>query len=182
MFKYNGNSHLIIECTNIANELMKNVTFHNKIKENYYDMATCKGFVIEADVDNYDFKSTQNPELNLIIKLYRSKNPWSSAYGYFSPAKPDHIFLNNRKLNRSKGSIVSSLIHEMIHFLDDKNKQESYGHGDNSPIGKEATAPYFIDNIAESIIDNKLVDFNNLENSNIIYYIPWYTRLFRWFF
>jgi hypothetical protein len=118
---------------------------------------------------------------NLIVKLYKSKNPWSKAYGYFSPAKPDHIFLNTRKLNRSKGSIVSSLIHEMIHYVDDKNKNESYGHGDNSSLGKENTAPYWIDNLAESIIDNKLPDFNNNENVNIVYYVPWYKKLFKFF-
>jgi hypothetical protein len=221
MFKYSGKSHLIKECVDLANKLVHdNQMFHDKIREAYFDMATCEGDVIDDDIVYHSKDNTRkliiprfepfrvssyseelesiiklpSEELesiikipvdpavekekafNLTVKLYKSKNPFSKAYGYFSPSKPDHIFLNTRKLNRSKGSIVSSLIHEMIHYVDDKNKQESYGHGDNSPVGKENTAPYWIDNLAESIIDNKLPDFNNNENANIIYYVPFYKR------
>jgi len=68
----------------------------------------------------------------------------------------------------------------MIHYCDNNNKEESYGHGDNSSAGKQNTAPYYIDNIAESLIDKKLPDFNNVENENIIYYVPWYKRLFKY--
>ena len=203
MFKYYGNSHLIQDCVKLANDLVRtNVEFREKICNAYFDMATCDGETIVDDMvshltipDPYwrnsyaaEYLKIKNeptpkkPNYPLSVKLYKSKNPFSKAYGYFTPSKPDHIYLNTRKLNRSRGSIVSSLIHEMIHYCDHKNQFESYGHGNNDPQGKENTAPYWIDNLAQSIIDNKLPDFNNNENSKIKYYVPWYYRLWNYLF
>ncbi len=195
MFSYTGKSHLINECVKIANDLVHNNNyFHEQIQDAVFDMATCDGEQIDSDIvlwskrphkyiniERQKLESELVINYELIVKTYKSKNPWSKAYGYFSPAKSDHIFLNTRKLNRSKGSIVSSLIHEMIHYVDDKNKMESYGHGDNKPTGKENTAPYWIDNLAESIIDDKLPDFNNVENANIKYYVPFYKKVWNFF-
>jgi len=199
MFKYEGDSHLINNCVKIANELVLDENFRERIRECEFDMATCDGVVIAEDIRKAAeyrkislgfpmYPASENvgktkhfvdyiPVHPIIVKTYRSKNPWSSALGYFSPSQPDHIFLNNRKLNRSKGSIVATLIHEMIHFCDYLNEVDSYGHGDNSPAGKENTAPFYIDNIAESIVDDKQPSFKNVENGNIKTYTPWYKRL-----
>lgn len=185
MFKYFGDNFLIRDCVEIANDIVHNSElFHEKICDATFDMATCGGDEIYNDIkirlkrpSRIDSRSPMVKNYELTVKLYKSKNPWSSAYGYFSPSKPDHIFLNSRKLNRSRGSIVSSLIHEMIHYVDDKNKYESYGHGDNSPVGKSNTAPYWIDNLAESIVDDKQPNYNNLENVNIKVYVPWFKKI-----
>jgi len=172
MFNYNGNSELIKECVKRANELVIDDAFLVKIEACDFSKATCDGDQIVRDIRLCS---------GLFVELYKSKNPFSSSCGYFSPNNPNSIFLNTRKLNRSKGSIVSTLIHEMIHYCDSINTKESYGHGDNSPAGKENTAPFYIDNIAESIIDDKTPNFNNIDNANISYYVPWYKRLISWF-
>ena len=199
MFKYTGKSHLINDCIKIANNLVLDKKFRDRIKECEFDMATCDGIIIEKDIRNASeyakvslgfpiYEATENYEKTrhfvnyipvnpLTVKTYRSKNPWSSALGYFSPSKPDHIFLNNRKLNRTKGSIVATLIHEMVHYCDFLNEVESYGHGDNSPNGKENTAPFYIDNIAESMVDNKEPNFKNVENENIKTHIQLFTKI-----
>ena len=203
MFKYEGKSHLINDCIKIANDLVLDKKFRARIGECEFDMATCDGIVIEEDIRNSSehgkvslgfpvynadkfYETTRHfvdyiPVNPLTVKTYRSKNPWSSALGYFSPSQPDHIFLNSRKLNRTKGSIVATLIHEMIHYCDYLNNTESYGHGDNSSNGKENTAPFYIDNIAESMVDRKEPNFKNVENENIKTYTPWYRRLLNLF-
>jgi len=203
MFKYEGKSHLINDCVKIANDLVLDENFRGRIRECEFDMATCDGVVIAKDIkesaehtrvslgfpmypasekmEKTRYNVDYIPVHPIVVKTYRSKNPWSSALGYFSPSQPDHIFLNNRKLNRSKGSIVATLIHEMIHFCDYLNEVESYGHGDNSPSGKENTAPFYIDNIAESIVDDKQPSFKNVENGNIKTYVPLYIKIINMF-
>jgi len=177
MFIYNGRNELIKDCVERANHLIVNDVFLDEIRFRSFSMATCTGEQIVDDINN----TPNNTPNNLHVRLYKSKNPFTSSLGYYSPSTPNDIFLNSRKLNRSKGSIVSTLIHEWIHYCDDCNTHESYGHGDNSPIGKENTAPFLIDNIAESIVDDKTPNYNDTINSNITYYVPWYNRILRWF-
>ena len=172
MFKYEGNIEQVRDAAKKANDLLNNDNFINSIKaKSHFDMATCNGLRI---VQNINFHKNA-PLSVIVVKTYKSKNPFSSAYGYFSPSKPDHVFLNTRKLNRSIGSITSSLIHEMIHYLDYKDPIHSFGHGENDPIGKNNTAPYWIDNVAQAIIDDKKPEFKNLENSKI--YTPLLIRV-----
>lgn len=159
-----------------ANKLLQKRDFYNKIEsEINFDMANVSASKISTLIQ----LSKQN---KLYVNLYRSRNPWSKAYGYFIPSKPDHIYLNTRKLNRSLGSIVASLIHEMVHYVDNLYPEYSFGHGNNSPVGKEQTAPYRIDFIAQKIIES--IGLPNepsrrAENSNL--YTPWYYRVANWF-
>jgi len=137
-----------------------------------FDMATCDG--------RYVFDLIKNNQEPCYIYTYRSKNPWSRAYAYFNPSQPDRMYLNTRKLNRSTGSIAATIIHEYIHFLDHLDKNHSFGHGDNSPVGKANTCPYWVDNLMEALIEGKKPDFNNNDSHNIITYVPWYKRAWNW--
>lgn len=175
MFEIRSKNESILEPVVKANILISDPKFKTKLaNKKSFDMATCDGHHI--------LKLIENNRRFLYVHTYRSRNPWSKAYGYYSPATPNNIYLNTRKLNRSTGSIVASLIHELIHWLDHYDTQHSFGHGDNNPTGKQNTAPYWIDNIAEALIDNKEPDFNNTDNSKIKYYVPWYKRLWRLIF
>lgn len=162
MFEYKGNIKSIKEATAAANELFYNSHFTDTIaaKESF-DMSTAKPSYIATSIRN-----TSNVKTN--VKTYRSRNPWSRAIAYFTANRPNDINLNTRKLNRTKGSIVATLWHERIHQLDNLDPVHYYGHGNNSPRGKQNTAPYWIDNLAQSIIDKKL-DHTNNESRNIVY-------------
>lgn len=175
MFEIKSKNETILEPVVKANILLNDPKFKTKLNnKKSFDMATCDG--------RHILNLIENNQRRLNVYTYTSRNPWSRAYGYFSPSTPDNIYLNTRKLNRSTGSIVSSLIHEMVHWLDHYDTQHSFNHGSNNPSGKNNTAPYWIDNIAESIIDNKEPDFNNTDNSNIKVYVPWYKRVWLWLF
>jgi len=75
------------------------------------------------------------------IVLYTSKNPLTAAISYRSPSKPGVIHLNTRKHPRVIGAMVNTATHEASHHF--------YGHGDNSPSGKENSVPYAIGTIAQ---------------------------------
>ncbi|MEI6243111.1 MAG: hypothetical protein WCP39_06880 [Chlamydiota bacterium] len=62
------------------------------------------------------------------------------------------IYLNERKLpGKSFPSLVSTLVHESIHILDRNPTVRTFGHGNNFAKGKENTAPYRLQSIAERI-------------------------------
>ena len=86
----------------------------------------------------------------------------------FKKSDPNSIYINTAKLDRSLGSVVATLLHEFIHMVDNYDTLHSYGHGDNSARGKQNTAPYWIDNLAQHHAGDD-IDFNNNESSKIVY-------------
>lgn len=119
----------------------------------------------------------------MVVKIYYTKNPFSNVLGYYSPARPWEININGRNFNRSRGSLVATMVHELVHAVDDADLLKSYGHGSNTwTKEKEATAPYLIDNVAESHVDKvpleKLPESSKQANSRIknvrtVWYKPW---------
>lgn len=95
----------------------------------------------------------KNSDQVMNVKLYKSRNPWSKAYGYYTPSRPFDININTRKMNRSVESFIATLTHEMIHAIDGLDMVHNYGHGDNSSVGKDNTAPYWISNQAAKLFD-----------------------------
>lgn len=178
MFVNKSKIPVVESCVNLANDLIVSSNFAIKLNnKKSFDMATCDGTRI-LSLYNQAIKLKKE----LYVYTYRSKNPFSHSLGYFNPSKPDNIYLNSKKLNRTRGSIVASLIHESVHWLDYYDKVHSFGHGDNSPQGKQNTAPYWIDNISEALLKGVEPNFNNNENKNIIVYIPWWKRIINWIF
>ena len=178
MFKYDGNNVDVICAVEYANDLIMSNDFLSKIAaKKQFDMSEAKGRDVVSYIE-YFFTGMFG---RLHVNVYTSKNPWSKAYGYFNPNKPNQIYLNSRKLNRSHASITASLIHELIHFLDTKTGFY-FGHGNNSPVGKENTIPYWVDNLAEEMIKG-----DESKTGSFAYNIvtPWYYRLLntikRWF-
>lgn len=96
------------------------------------------------------------------VHIYTSRNPFSPAIGYYDYNYPNRIYMNSRKLYkigkriRSNGHRAGTLVHEWIHFLSFMDMVKSFDHGSNRwTPEKEDSAPYYADNIAEIIIDNK---------------------------
>lgn len=73
---------------------------------------------------------------------------YRNTFAYTDSGFPNTLFLNRRKLNRETEDIAATIIHESVHALDDSEAQYGFGHGDNSPVGKANTAPYWIGNLA----------------------------------
>ena len=148
--------------------------FYNLIAEKAsFDMATCKPkFISEQLRENYN---------HLRIEVHTYYKKFTRALAYFDPRYPNRIYINAAKLGRSLGSIAASVVHEIIHLLDKFIKGEYFGHGDNSAKGKQNTAPYWIDNLAEALVDGKKPDFNNNESSRIVYRRSFFSRVKRFF-
>lgn len=182
MFVNESNSQLVKNAVDTANELLMNKEFYNAIiaKESF-DMSEVSSEFIAEKIQMFRAGIFSH----LYVYTYYPKWRWSKAYGYFSPSNPDHIYLNAYKLirfsdnKRNTASLVASLIHESIHFLSHKTNKY-FNHGDNSPVGKDNTAPYWIDNLAESFIMGQNLS-QKYDNDKIVIYVPWYKRLYRWF-
>lgn len=173
-----SNIESVNKAVKLANDLIVDSKFSIKLNnKKSFDMATCDGtHIYSLYLRAIKIKKT------MYVYTYKSRNPWSRAYGYFNPAKPDNVYLNTRKLNRSLASIASSIIHESVHWLDHYDEKHSFNHGDNNPQGKQNTAPYWIDNVSEALLMGVEPNFNNNENKNIIVYIPWWKRIINWIF
>lgn len=161
MFIYNGNIKVIEEATARANKLLDDENFYAKIKDkNNFDMATCTPREVS------DYIKAIAPLIDINVKTYRRR--WSRALAYFTKSRPFDININSAKLNRSFGSIVATLIHEMVHMVDDQVKEHYFSHGDNSRKGKQNTAPYFIGSMSQGIVTGK-ENYNNEDFSKIVY-------------
>lgn len=89
-------------------------------------------------------------QYDVSISIYRSWNPWSNVLGFFDPSKGIRtIHLNKWRLNRSDKSVFETIFHELIHVIDHSDGNATYfGHGNNSPVGKEKSAPWRVAKIA----------------------------------
>jgi hypothetical protein len=55
-------------------------------------------------------------------------------------------YFNEHKLERTTCSMINTLVHEYMHFV-------GYSHGDNSPVGKENSVPYYFGNRAQELCE-----------------------------
>jgi hypothetical protein len=55
-------------------------------------------------------------------------------------------YFNEHKLERTSCSMINTLVHEYMHFV-------GYSHGDNSPVGKENSVPYYFGNRAQELCE-----------------------------
>lgn len=80
------------------------------------------------------------------------------------------LYVSNRPYHtdNSVGAIAGTLIHECIHALDCFSPEIRLGHGDNSSVGKENSAPYWIGNLAANLINGTTnFDYKLLVESNM---------------
>jgi hypothetical protein len=81
-----------------------------------------------------------NSDMELVVKPYWSKNPWSAAIGYSDGT--NNIYVNMRKIEAlTYLDYAGNLAHEWCHVI-------GYGHGNNSPSPeKDKSVPYAIGNL-----------------------------------
>ena len=140
-----------------ANELLTNPAFFIKISDHkQFDYTHWPS----ADIANEMTKST----LEFKVTIFHKR--WLDGYGktlaYTDAAYPNTLFLNNHRLNREVEEVAASIIHESVHALDDSLRKASgkladdpwFGHGDDSSVGKENSAPYWIDQLAYEMLKN----------------------------
>jgi hypothetical protein len=167
----------ILRCVKRANDILEDLDFYGEIaQKNSFDMSTASPTYIAKKMRE------KFPKLNCNVKTYYKK--WSRANAFFEPSNPTFININLAKLNRTDESIVATIIHEWVHMVDGVDKQESFGHGSNSSKGKQNTAPYWIDNLAESFSNrDKSVapDFNNNESRKIYIKLGFWGTIKRFF-
>jgi len=162
MFKYEG-SH---QGTRKALFWVNSGDFIDELKDlikatKPFDMCTADNEYIAQTIKSFVIQTT------ITISEYKPRWRWSKAIGYYSYKNPTTINLNIYKQDRSISSITNTLIHEAIHMADYFDRHHSFGHGDNSPKGKQNTAPYAIGSLAASIVDGRVIDFNDNENYKI---------------
>lgn len=93
---------------------------------------------------------------SILVKTYRSWSPWSRVCGYFDPRKGINVIHINLWMvrKRNDSSVFETIMHEAIHAVDYIFKDSSFGHGNNSPIGKSSTAPWAISRLATEFFDS----------------------------
>ena len=153
MFKYNGKDMKYIEATRLANMLLDNERFYMYIKSaKPFDMS---------DVTNEKLARLIKADKHFQIQVkvvYKWWNPYwrfKRVHGMFSSNKPNEFEVNGY-IKKTVPQIVGTMHHESIHVLDHKYMQYSFGHGSNSPVGKENTAPYFIGKLAKKLAESIL--------------------------
>lgn len=159
MFKYEGNIVQIVEAVKVANDVEVQKKLTRAIEGETFDMSTASSAYLAKECINFTLTR------EIYVKTYRKR--FSRAIAYFSPSRPNDINLNTAKLNRTKGSIVGTLYHEAAHMLDHADELHSYGHGSNSPNGKQNTFPYKVGALVQAIVDESVPNHNNTENQNI---------------
>lgn len=85
----------------------------------------------------------------ITIKTYRTKNPFSAAIATTFKGEPGVVYFNTRKNPRPMTAMVNTAIHEGGHAI-------GFGHGDNSPGGKEDSVNYRAGTIAERHVEGCL--------------------------
>lgn len=164
---FKDNHPKILEATEMANSVLINQMFYNKICEKEsFDLSTASPQIIAALIaeSNLEFK----------IELFYPSNwdaiKYRKTLAYMDGRFPDTLFINLRKLDRSAESIAATIIHESLHALDNEAVDFTFGHGNNSSKGKENTAPYWIGNLAHKILMNDfhtpLLAFDEIEDEH----------------
>jgi len=143
---YHGTSLILIDPLFRTNILLEEDSFYKAIsRHGAFDMANVDGPTIA--------RLLKESTLRMTIDTYLW--PFTKTCGYYDPKEPSIIYLNQWHFNRSIPSFCNTLVHKIVQAVNADNPQYEFGHGNNSPDGKENTAPYWIGNLAEKIISNE---------------------------
>jgi hypothetical protein len=142
------------QATQMANSIFTNEEFYKRIRqETKFDLSTAKPAVIAELI--------LNSSLEFKVELFYPSGwraiKYRKTFAYTDGNYPNTLFLNLRKIDRELEDIAATIVHESIHALDDECLEYTFGHGNNSSIGKDNTAPYWIGNLAYQILKG---DFN----------------------
>jgi len=134
----------------LANQLLQGkYGFLDKVRE-VTSFEYSKNHTTHQPVSGEDIAPLLAQKVDVSIKKYKPWYIWSKAIASTIPGVPV-IRLNQYKLNRPADETAATLIHECVHIVDTQKKL-SFGHGNNYAYGKELSAPYQIEKIAQEII------------------------------
>lgn len=165
---FNENLAGVKSATDKSNELLKNDEFYKAISDHpNFDLSTASPKII-ADLLK---KSDLEFKVEIFYPNAFQSIKYRKTFAYTDERFPNTLFLNFKKLDREIEDIAATIIHESIHALDDAEETYTFGHGNNSPKGKDNTAPYWIGNLAYQILKNNpnapLLAFDQMEEDNI---------------
>ena len=181
-FEASSQNSQIVYATEVSNEIIQNVADY--IRRYHPEKIFIKSNITGEQLAELIEKSTAQMEV-CDWWYWRAK-----VLGMYDASQPSKIFINTKSLPRastfagSVASIVATIVHEYIHYLDLMSDEFYFGHGNNKYQGwKHDTAPYFCDFISakEAMKFLGAADYLPInENENIITKKPWWRRLIFW--
>lgn len=121
-----------------------------------------------TDLDTPLIKETMEVGLfgyDLKISFYRSSWFFRNVVGHVKNGKPFTIFINTRHkdFKKLKGESleddirdkIETIAHEIVHLIDMRAMFGGFGHGDNSPVGKENSFPYWFGRYAANFFKHE---------------------------
>ncbi|MCB0700027.1 MAG: hypothetical protein H6551_00370 [Chitinophagales bacterium] len=161
--EYYGQNNKLRAAVVYMNHLFIYPPFLNNIyRHKYFDMADTEPQKIVGMI--------KDSELKIKVDEYFSPAPSQRACSYDDPKNPFSIHVNWWTLNRNVHSICNTLMHQCVHALNAANPTLYFGHGDNSHMGKDNTAPFRIAYFAQAAVANNVKIFESMiheDNSNI---------------
>jgi hypothetical protein len=146
--KYNGSDEALQKAVAGVNALFLDVRFYNAIgTHRYFDKANISPVNLSLLI--------RNTRMDMKIDFYYALYPFSKALTFDDDEQPQTIWLNKWNLKRSAGSLANTLVHQCIHAVNSRNREFSFGHGDNSSSGKDNTAPFWIAALAQQMLEKE---------------------------
>lgn len=147
--RFNDEHPIVQQAVEMANLVVEKKEFYERIrKETKFDLSTA-GPAFIADL-------ILNSSLDFKVELFYPSGwralKYRKTFAYTDRNYPNTLFLNLKKLDREIEDIAATIIHESIHALDDECIEYTFGHGNNSSVGKDNTAPYWIGNLVYQIL------------------------------
>ena len=100
------------------------------------------------------FDFTQDTKEILLVKVEQSEGLIIAGVDIYTPLwrftnviayqQNGKIYFNRYKMKRGDCEIIATFAHEYMHRL-------GYAHGDNNPINKERSVPYYIGHLAKDL-------------------------------
>lgn len=136
----------------LANTIIRTPEFYDRIRvkpEGFDRRWTSPAATPEAIA-----QLLRESRVDVRVRLQKARR---KVLGWTYLNQPEVVYLNSRRLDRTRTSIVATLIHEWVHCVDGISELD-FHHGDNSARGKENSAPYWIDTIAAEMASKFFAD------------------------
>lgn len=161
---FNGNHERVSNCVDFINSLFDLDMFYMSISDRKEPFTHCHKDYSPDRVS----RILKTDSSLIVIRIYKPKNPFSSANAYVSPKYKNTLFLNSRRLDREIQDIINTIVHECVHVSDyNDNGQIDFGHGTNESLGKENSAPYWIGGKAKQFYLDSLEDTIDIDEIEI---------------